>query len=69
MNNNLYQVGVAAIRAPDGTVIKSAPIYRPIEEVDIPAANKVLDDFAAIAYERMHEAQLRERRARRRMNK
>ncbi len=69
MNNSLYQVGVAAIRAPDGTVIKSAPIYRPIEEVDIPAANKVLDDFAAIAYERMHEAQLRERRARRRMNK
>ena len=56
MSEKLYQVGGAAIRAPDGTFIKEAPIYRPITEEDEAAAKQTFEDFAAAAIKRMKAA-------------
>ena len=56
MNDNMIQVGVVAIRAPDGRVIKDAPLYRPATERDIAESEYTFKEFARVAAKRMHAA-------------
>ena len=67
MNDNMIQIGVAAIRAPDGRVIKDAPLYAPESSETVRATEDTFKEFARVAARRMHEARIREARARRRM--
>ena len=65
MTNNMIQIGVAAIRAPDGRVIKDAPLYASETPETVRATEDTFKEFARVAARRMHEAMIRERRARR----
>lgn len=65
MKNSLIQIGVAAIRAPDGTVIKDVPLYASESSETVRATEDTFKDFARVAARRMHEARIREARARR----
>ena len=64
MANKMIQVGIVALRGPDGRVVKDAPLYLPVAENDH-TEEKAMTDFARVAARRMHEAMIRERRARR----
>lgn len=65
MANNLIQIGVAAIRAPDGRVVKDVPLYASETPETVRATEDTFKEFARVAARRMHEAMIRERRAHR----
>ena len=56
MANNLIQIGVAAVRAPDGRVIKDTPLFAPATDVILRATEDTLETFAAVAVQRMGTA-------------
>ena len=65
MNDNMIQVGVCAIRAPDGRVIKDAPLFVPVTPAIQNATEFTYQDFALVAVRKIHDAKLREARERR----
>ena len=65
MANKMIQVGIVALRGPDGRVIKDAPLYASETPETVRATEDTFKEFARVAARRMHEAMIRERRARR----
>lgn len=65
MNSTMIQIGVAAIRAPDGRVVKDTPLFAPVTDVILRATEDTLETFAAVAVQRMGAAVMNERHARR----
>ena len=63
--NTMIQIGVAAIRAPDGRVVKDVPLYAPDTPETVRAYEYTFEQFAIVAAQRMHESMIKERRARR----
>lgn len=49
------QVGVMAIRNPDGTFQPSTPIYEKVDDRDLAAAERTFKDVAAILAEKYHK--------------
>ena len=62
--NTMIQIGVAAIRAPDGRVVKDVPLYAPETPETVRASEDTFRSFAIVAAQRMHNAVMNERRAR-----
>ena len=56
MTERMIQVGVAAIRGPDGSVIKQAPLYRPLTPEDEEHIHDADDDFVRIVISRLKAA-------------
>ena len=56
MSEDLMQVGVVGIRAPDGTVKKSVPLYRPSTPEDVAAERATMNEFALVACKFMSAA-------------
>ena len=54
MKNEYVQVGVMALRNPDGTFRPSTPIYREVDDRDRAAAERTFKDVAAIFAEKYH---------------
>lgn len=53
MSDNLIQVGVCAIRGPDGRVIKDAPLFLPGTKYDAVAEKDAQKEFARVATKKM----------------
>ena len=56
MSDNMIQIGVAAIRAPDGRVVKDTPLFAPATDEILRATEDTLETFAAVAVQRMDAA-------------
>ena len=56
MNSTMIQIGVAAVRAPDGRVVKDTPLFAPATDVILRATEDTLETFAAVAVQRMGAA-------------
>ena len=55
MANKMIQVGIVALRGPDGRVVKDAPLYLPVAENDH-TEEKAMTDFARAAVKIMDAA-------------
>ena len=55
MKNKYVQVGVMALRNPDGTFQPSTPIYREVDDRDRAAAERTFKDVAAIFAEKYYK--------------
>ena len=55
MKKEYVQVGVMALRNPDGTFQPSVPIYREVDERDRAVAERTFKDVAAIFAEKYYK--------------
>ncbi len=58
MKNKYVQVGVMALRNPDGTFQPSTPIYQEVDERDLAAAERTFKEVAEIFAERYHKVKM-----------